>query len=705
MFGLIVPFALQAQKGSVGIGVESPNPNAVLELVSPDANQGFMLPGLTTAQRQSIDFTSNLGSDENGLLVYDLDDNQFYYWLDTQWVPIASSELPVFELSNYQIQLGDQVIDLEFLADTIDNDATNELQQLTFDPSTFQLTIDQGNSVDLSSLAGSASEGSTTDELQDLVIEGSQLSLTGIDGGTVVELADIAEIDNQQLYFNSTTGKLFIDNGDSVDLSSLVVGLDGDATNELQSLSFDPATSELTIESGNTIDLSSILEDETNEIQDLELTGTELKITNNPSATAIDLSSLTGTDDQLLAFNQTLSQLSIESGNTIDLSSMLEDETNEIQDLELIGTDLKITNNASATTIDLSSLSGTDDQQLTFDEALSQLSIESGNTIDLSSLLEDDTNEIQDLQLDGSQLKITNNTSATTINLSSILEPDDQSLEFDPDNYLLSIQDGNSVDLSSMAPQTLSLTGTDLELSNGGGTVDLSSLTSTQWLEDGTSLYYSAGQVGVGVIPEKLLHIKQTSGPAILEIEGALNSAENGPAVRFTETFATDLGVEIYYDGSLNELAIRSVQDDVPSTTNMISFERSTSDVNIEADRFYIENKLITPVSTTIPINGSTSLTAAQVSGRVVNLTSTSGGSISTIAAGVDGQELMLIMTSTTSINIWSATSTTGTNKILVENGGIAMSRYDVLSLIYNSALQAWIQVSFSDNNFSAVID
>ena len=162
---------------------------------------------------------------------------------------------------------------------------------------------------------------------------------------------------------------------------------------------------------------------------------------------------------------------------------------------------------------------------------------------------------------------------------------------------------------------------------------------------------------------------------------------------------------EIYYDGSLNELAIRSVQDDVPSTTNMISFERSTSDVNIEADRFYIENKLITPVSTTIPINGSTSLTAAQVSGRVVNLTSTSGGSISTIAAGVDGQELMLIMTSTTSINIWSATSTTGTNKILVENGGIAMSRYDVLSLIYNSALQAWIQVSFSDNNFSAVID
>ena len=43
-----------AQDTSVGINTNSPNENAVLELVSPNSNQGFLVPRLTSAQRNSM---------------------------------------------------------------------------------------------------------------------------------------------------------------------------------------------------------------------------------------------------------------------------------------------------------------------------------------------------------------------------------------------------------------------------------------------------------------------------------------------------------------------------------------------------------------------------------------------------------------------------------------------------------------------------
>ena len=72
-------------QNSVGIGTSDPNENAVLELVSTNNDQGFLVPKVTTAQRTSGDFTGKLTSLDNGLLVYDSDENAFYYWHDTQW--------------------------------------------------------------------------------------------------------------------------------------------------------------------------------------------------------------------------------------------------------------------------------------------------------------------------------------------------------------------------------------------------------------------------------------------------------------------------------------------------------------------------------------------------------------------------------------------------------------------------------------------
>jgi len=56
-------FTLQLQAQGVGIGVENPNPNAVLELVSPNNNQGLLVPKMTTAQLTRSSFTANLSEE------------------------------------------------------------------------------------------------------------------------------------------------------------------------------------------------------------------------------------------------------------------------------------------------------------------------------------------------------------------------------------------------------------------------------------------------------------------------------------------------------------------------------------------------------------------------------------------------------------------------------------------------------------------
>ena len=68
----------------VGIGTTTPNPNAVLDLQSPGNNQGLLVPRLSTAQRNAL----ALSAQENGLMVYDTNDQKFYYWQNAQWLPI-----------------------------------------------------------------------------------------------------------------------------------------------------------------------------------------------------------------------------------------------------------------------------------------------------------------------------------------------------------------------------------------------------------------------------------------------------------------------------------------------------------------------------------------------------------------------------------------------------------------------------------------
>jgi hypothetical protein len=225
--------------------------------------------------------------------------------------------------------------------------------------------------------------------------------------------------DKQVLSFEGTNLTITGNPGNTVNLSALINDADANPTNEIQYLSLKGDT--LSITQGNfvtfaTLDIDDADADPTNEIQDLRLTGNILKITRNGEATEIDLTKyLDNTDEQVLTWNPATRVLGLtNSGFTIDLS-----------------------------------------RSLSFDTGTNILSMAGGNTVDLTPLKNDadsnPTNEIQDLNLTGDVLKITNNASASNINLGVYRDnTDNQTLTYNPATYNLSVSGGNNVSLGAM---------------------------------------------------------------------------------------------------------------------------------------------------------------------------------------------------------------------------------------------------------------
>ena len=205
---------------------------------------------------------------------------------------------------------------MSVIIDDDDSDPTNELQTMSLEGT--NLTIENGNTVDLSPLQN----GSTTDN-QTLALTGTNLS---IEDGNTVDLAALSgtDTDNQALTFSGTS--LSIEDGNSVDLASLS-GTDTDD----QTLTFTGTS--LSIADGNTVDLAALSGTNTDN-QDLTsatLSGTLLSINiEGGSGTAVDLSSLqdgSGTDDQDLTGSSlvgTLLNIDIEdgTGTSVDLEPL-----------------------------------------------------------------------------------------------------------------------------------------------------------------------------------------------------------------------------------------------------------------------------------------------------------------------------------------------------------------------------------------------
>lgn len=300
------------KNGNIGVGFgggsafPSINSNASVHLKA--TNKGLLINSMTTAQRTT--FSASLDADENGMMVYDNEENKLYVWNGTVWV--TDTDAQDLDLSGNTLSLTNDGTTVD-LAKFLDNTDAQTIDTFRLNGNDLEVSLENdGVAVQKVDLSGYLDNT----DAQDLDLSGNTLSLTN--DGTTVDLAK------------------YLDNTDAQDL---------DLSGNTLSLTND----------GTTVDLAKYLDN--TDAQGIALTTNTLSITGN--ASTVDLSGyLDNTDSQTLTLVD--NNLSISGGNSIDLSVLQDGTGTDAQDLTsatIRGTNLTIEiENGNAVTVDLSSI-------------------------------------------------------------------------------------------------------------------------------------------------------------------------------------------------------------------------------------------------------------------------------------------------------------------------------------------------------------
>ena len=370
------------EDGNVGIGFTGntfPNINSEASIHLKATDQGLLINRMTTDQRTT--FGASLDTDENGMMVYDTDENNLYLWNGTAWV--TDTDAQDLELSDNTLSLTNDATTVD-LAKYLDNTDNQTIDVFELDGNTLELSLERDGegtkTLDLAKYLDNT-------DAQELSLSSDELSISG--GTNTIDLSGYLDnTDAQELTLN--TNELSISGGtNTIDLSDYLDNTDA------QDLELTTNTLSLTND-GTTVDLSKYLDN--TDAQDLELNDNTLSLTND--GTAVDLSKYQdNTDEQTLTLTNT--QLEISGGNSIDLSVLQDGKGTDNQTLNLSSNVLSI---SGGNTVDFSGYVNTDNQDLTaanLNGSDLTIEIQNGNsvTVDLAPItlsLESDLIDAQD---------------------------------------------------------------------------------------------------------------------------------------------------------------------------------------------------------------------------------------------------------------------------------------------------------------------
>lgn len=347
-------------------------------------------------------------------------------------------------------------------------------------------------------------------------------------------------IDNDNQTLSLAANQLAISGGNSVDLAPYLDNTDA------QVLAVVPIAGgvNLQISNGNTV---FIPDDTGSDDQLLSLIGNTITIENGNS---IDLSAfLDNTDNQVLTLAGNSLELTSDDGtDTIDLSPYLDNTDSQILSGSLSGTDLILNiSGGNSITIPLASID-TDDQTLSL--VGNTLAIADGNSVNLAPFLDNTDNQV--LSLAGNVLTLTSDDGADTVNLSTYLDNTDAQIltaNLTGTDLVISISNGNTVTVPlgsiDTDDQTLSLLGNSLTIADGN-TVDLSQFEETLNTTTVTKLVGFAG----GVVSE--------NGTQLYGFNAAAGNFRNSVG-----NYTVNLGAA--HSNGANYIPVISVQSDSPN--------------------------------------------------------------------------------------------------------------------------------------------
>ena len=419
IFLLYMVGVVEAQT-SLGVNTNSPNSNAVLHLVSPSGNQGLLIPTLSTSQRLGMD----LGASDNGLMVYDLSETQFYFWNGSEWSTFVQSsdadpenELQSLLFNSNQLTLSDDpgsvVVDFSRwdmdASDDFDGDYASLINKPTIPTNTSELTNDLGFVT-----SADDADADSSNELQGLNYNSNQLTLSDDPGSVVVDFS-----------------------GWDMDASD---DFDGDYASLINKPTIPTNTSELTNDSGFVTSADDADADSSNELQGLNFSSNQLTLSDDPGSVVVDFSGwdMDASDDfdgdyASLVNKPTIptntSELTNDSGFVTSADDADADSSNELQSLNFNSNQLTLSDDPGSVVVDFSGwdMDASDDfdgdyaslvNKPTIPTNTSELTNDSGFVTSADDADSDSSNELQGLDFTSNQLTLSDDPGSVVVDFS-----------------------------------------------------------------------------------------------------------------------------------------------------------------------------------------------------------------------------------------------------------------------------------------------